>query len=149
MKIKVINKNSDIALPSYQTNYSSGLDIRSNQDCVLKPDEIKVITTGIFIEIPKHSDFLVEAQIRSRSGLSKDGLIILNAPGTIDNDYNGEIKLIVMNCSNYVQKIIKGSRLAQMVFCKVERIEWEEVSSFETDVQNKRNDNGFGSTGIQ
>lgn len=149
MKIKVINKNSDIALPSYQTNYSSGLDIRSNQDCVLKPDEIKVITTGIFIEIPKHSDFLVEAQIRSRSGLSKDGLIILNAPGTIDNDYNGEIKLIVMNCSNYGQKIIKGSRLAQMVFCKVERIEWEEVSSFENDVQNKRNDNGFGSTGIQ
>ena len=149
MKIKVINKNSDIALPSYQTNYSSGLDIRSNQDCVLKPDEIKVIATGIFIEIPKHSDFLVEAQIRSRSGLSKDGLIILNAPGTIDNDYNGEIKLIVMNCSNYGQKIIKGSRLAQMVFCKVERIEWEEVSSFENDVQNKRNDKGVGSTGIQ
>lgn len=148
MQIKIINKNKDISLPSYQTNYSSGLDIRCNQDFTIQPDEIKVVTTGLFINIPMNNEYLLEAQIRSRSGMSQKGIIILNSPGTIDNDYNGEIKLIVMNCNRHTQKIIKGTRLAQIVFCRVEKIEWNEVLSFEYELNNNRNENGLGSTGI-
>ena len=144
MKVKVINKSSH-PLPSYATSGSSGMDLRANllEPVLLESLERKLIPTGIYLELP--SGF--EAQIRSRSGLAiKQGLTCLNSPGTIDADYRGEIKVILINLSGEVQQIENGDRIAQMVFQQVEMVELIEVSSIESTT---RNEGGFGHTGKQ
>lgn len=141
MKVKVINK-SEWDLPQYETKASAGLDLRSNtEDTVLKPLERKLFKTGLFLEIPVG----MEAQVRPRSGLAyKQGLTVLNSPGTIDADYRGEVGVILANLSNEEVKIEKGERIAQLVFAKFEQINWEETKELS---ETERGEGGFGSTG--
>ena len=144
IEVKIVN-NSSNALPEYATNGSSGMDIRANLDAplMLQPLERKLIPTGLFIEIPEGH----EAQIRPRSGLAiKQGITCLNTPGTIDADYRGEIKIILINLSQQEQVIHPGDRIAQMVIQKVERIKWKIVEQLEI---TERNAGGFGHTGQQ
>jgi len=144
MNCKVINKSLN-DLPEYATQFSAGLDLRANlsADIVLEPLQRTLIPTGIFIELPEG----YEAQIRPRSGLAvKHGISVLNSPGTIDSDYRGEIKVILVNLSkeNFVLK--NNERVAQMVVSKYQKIEWESVDSFS---QTERGDGGFGHTGVK
>jgi dUTP pyrophosphatase len=142
IEVKIVN-NSSNALPEYATNGSSGMDIRADLDAqlMLQPLERKLIPTGLFIEIPEGH----EAQIRPRSGLAiKQGITCLNTPGTIDADYRGEIKIILINLSQQEQVIHPGDRIAQMVIQKVERIKWKIVEQLEI---TERNAGGFGHTG--
>ncbi len=142
MKVNIIN-HSKHDLPSYATEYSAGLDLRANigSPIELKPFERQLIPTGLFIELHKG----YEAQIRPRSGLAfKNGITVLNSPGTIDADYRGELKVLLINLSNSPFMINDGERIAQMVIAKHEQINWEEVTSMnETD----RGSGGFGHTG--
>jgi dUTP pyrophosphatase len=144
IEVKIVN-NSSNALPEYATSGSSGMDIRADLDAplMLQPLERKLIPTGLFIEIPEGH----EAQIRPRSGLAiKQGITCLNTPGTIDADYRGEIKIILINLSQEEQVIHPGDRIAQMVIQKVERINWKIVEQLEV---TDRNAGGFGHTGQQ
>ena len=144
MKIRVIN-SSKHSLPHYETLASAGMDLRANieQSIVLKPLERKIVPTGIFMELP----IGIEAQVRPRSGLAaKKGITVLNAPGTIDADYRGEVGVILINLSKEDFIINDGERIAQMVIAKHERAEWEEV---ETLTETDRGSGGFGSTGTQ
>jgi len=140
--VNIINRSTN-PLPAYATDGSSGMDIRAQLEApvVLKPMERFLIPTGLFVELPE--DF--EIQVRPRSGLAiKQGITCLNTPGTIDADYRGEIKVILINLSNEVQTIQHGDRIAQMVFQKVEKINWEAV----TDInETERGTGGFGHTG--
>lgn len=144
MKIKIINKSRHI-LPHYETIASAGMDLRANltEARVLKPLERSIVGTGLFIELPIGT----EAQVRPRSGLAaKKGITVLNAPGTIDADYRGEIGVILVNLSNENFTIQNGERIAQLVIAKHERAEWEEVEILsDTD----RGKGGFGSTGTK
>lgn len=144
MEIKVINKSKH-ALPNYETLASAGMDLRANVDqpIVLKPLERAIVPTGIYMELP----IGYEAQVRPRSGLAaKKGITVLNAPGTIDADYRGEVGVILANVSSEDFIIENGERIAQMVIAKHERAEWVEVESLsETD----RGAGGFGSTGTK
>lgn len=142
MKIKIINKSVH-PLPEYATTASAGLDLRANIDepIVLKSLERYAVPTGLFIELP----IGYEAQIRPRSGLAfKNGITVLNSPGTIDADYRGEIKIIVVNLSNEPFTINNGERVAQMVIAKHEQAEWTLVEQLE---DTERGTGGFGSTG--
>ena len=142
--IKVINK-SNHDLPHYETSASAGMDLRANieQPINLAPLERTIVKTGIFIELP----IGYEAQVRPRSGLAaKKGITVLNAPGTVDADYRGEIGVILVNLSNEDFTIENGERVAQLVIAKHERALWEEVKTLsDTD----RGSGGFGSTGIK
>lgn len=140
--IPIVN-HSHHPLPSYATAGSSGVDLRAfiPSPLQLAPMERILVPTGLHIALPPNW----EAQIRPRSGLAiKQGLTCLNTPGTIDADYRGEIKVILINLSNKVQTIQDGDRIAQMVFQQVEKMEWQLVSSLET---TQRGDGGFGHTG--
>ena len=142
MKVNIVN-NSGHPLPSYQTSSSAGMDLRANleQDVTLNSLERKLIPTGLFMELPVG----FEAQIRPRSGLAfKHGLTVLNSPGTIDADYRGEIKVLLVNLSSEPIKISDGERVAQMVIASHEQVEWEPVSNLE---DTDRSSGGFGSTG--
>lgn len=142
IEIKIINK-SDNSLPEYATSGSSGMDIKAHLSDVvtIKPMERILIPTGLFLEIPDG----YEAQIRPRSGLAiKNGITCLNTPGTIDADYRGEIKVILINLSSEEQVIRHGDRIAQMVFQKVEKAVW--LKTQEINV-TERNEGGFGHTG--
>ncbi len=142
IEIKIVNTTSN-SLPGYATSGSSGMDIRANLDQPqsLQPMQRALIPTGIFIEIPEG----YEVQIRPRSGLAiKNGITCLNTPGTIDADYRGEIKVILINLSQEEQVIQHGDRIAQMVVQKVEQAKWKLVDELET---SERNDGGFGHTG--
>ncbi|MBK8087245.1 MAG: dUTP diphosphatase [Chitinophagaceae bacterium] len=142
MTVRVIN-HSNNPLPTYATEGSSGMDIRAyiKEAVELKPLQRALIPTGLSIELPQG----FEAQIRPRSGLAvKQGITCLNTPGTIDADYRGEIKIILINLSNETQIIQSGERIAQMVIQKVEKINWE--LSVEIEDTN-RSAGGFGSTG--
>ncbi|HVM87782.1 MAG TPA: dUTP diphosphatase [Puia sp.] len=142
IKVNIINE-SDNALPQYATPGSSGMDIRANlsQPVFLKPFERYLMPTGLFIELPKGC----EAQIRPRSGLAiKQGLTCLNSPGTIDADYRGEIKVILINLSQEEQVVRHGDRIAQMVVSKVDKIKWAPVKKIG---KTRRNKGGFGHTG--
>lgn len=142
MKIKVINKSKH-ELPSYATGAAAGMDLRANisEPIVLKSLERTLVATGLFIELPVG----YEAQIRPRSGLAfKNGLTVLNSPGTIDADYRGEIKVILVNLSKEDFTINDGERVAQMVMAKHEQAEWQEVQVLE---ESTRGEGGFGSTG--
>ena len=142
IRVKIINASSN-ALPEYATKGAAGMDIRANleKSLVLKPLERYLVPTGLFIELPDG----YEAQIRPRSGLAvKQGLTCLNSPGTIDADYRGEIKIILINLSQEEQTILHGDRIAQMVIHQVERIKWKTVKSIS---ETKRHAGGFGHTG--
>jgi len=144
IEIKIINKSSN-ALPEYATTGSSGMDIRANLDMpqTLQPLERTLIPTGLFIELPQG----YEAQIRPRSGLAiKQGITCLNTPGTIDADYRGEIKVILVNLSKEEQVIHPGDRIAQMVVQTVEQVQWKPVEEIADTV---RSAGGFGHTGKQ
>lgn len=140
--IKVIN-TSKHALPNYETPSSAGMDLRANikTPIILKTLERAMVPTGLFMEIPQG----YEAQVRPRSGLAaKKGITVLNAPGTIDSDYRGEIRVILINLSNESFVIENGERIAQMVISKHENIEWDEAVTLNV---TERGAGGFGSTG--
>lgn len=144
MKVKIINR-SNHPLPAYETIYSAGMDIRANvpEPSTLKPLQRAIVKTGLFIELP----IGYEAQVRPRSGLAaKKGITVLNAPGTIDADYRGEIGVILVNLSNEDFTIDNGERIAQLVIAKHERVAWEEVDELE---ETMRGSGGFGSTGVE
>jgi len=142
MKVKIINKSKH-PLPAYATSASAGMDLRANLDSpiVLKSLERSLVPTGLFIELP----IGYEAQIRPRSGLAfKNGLTVLNSPGTIDADYRGEVKVILVNISKEDFTIQDGERIAQMVIAKHKQAEWMEVQEL---LETERGAGGFGSTG--
>jgi dUTP pyrophosphatase len=142
MKIKIINKSKH-ELPNYATHAAAGMDLRANIESpiVLKPLERSLVATGLFIELPVG----YEAQIRPRSGLAfKNGVTVLNTPGTIDADYRGEIKVILVNLSNQEFVVNDGERVAQMVIAKHEQAEWTEVEQLN---ETNRGAGGFGHTG--
>lgn len=142
MKVSIINKSKH-PLPSYETEHSAGMDLRANIDepLVLAPMKRALISTGLFIELPdKH-----EAQIRPRSGLAaKHGITVLNSPGTIDADYRGEIKVILINLSDKDFAVNDGDRIAQMVVSTHERVVWVEAEHLQDSL---RGAGGFGHTG--
>ncbi len=143
MNIKLINK-SNHPIPNYETEASAGMDLRAfiDESITLQPLERTIVKTGLFIELP----IGYEAQVRPRSGLAaKKGITVLNAPGTIDADYRGEVGVILVNLSNESFTIENGERIAQMVIAKHERAEWIEV---ETLSETSRGEGGFGSTGL-
>jgi len=142
MTVKIINK-SNHELPHYETVASAGMDLRANlsESRVLKPLERTIVGTGLVIELP----IGYEAQVRPRSGLAaKKGITVLNAPGTIDADYRGEIGVILVNLSNEDFQINNGERIAQLVIAQYGRIEWDQV---EVLSETARGEGGFGSTG--
>ena len=142
MRVKIVNKSSN-DLPSYSTEYSAGMDLRANleKEIVLKPLERVLVPTGLFIELPEG----YEAQIRPRSGLAlKKGITILNTPGTIDADYRGEIRVILINLSGEDFVIQHGDRIAQMIISSHETVQWEVAGVLE---ETKRGAGGFGHTG--
>tara|TARA_B100000949_G_C14168499_1_gene402273 strand:+ start:385 stop:816 length:432 start_codon:yes stop_codon:yes gene_type:complete len=143
MTVKIINK-SNHQLPAYETIASAGMDLRANlkDKVVLSPLDRVIVKTGLFIELPVG----YEAQVRPRSGLAaKKGITVLNAPGTIDADYRGEIGVILVNLSKEAFVINDGERIAQLVIAKHERAEWQEVEVLE---ESDRGEGGFGSTGV-
>lgn len=144
MKIKILNQ-SNHPLPAYETNYSAGMDLRAflSEPVILNPLERALIPTGLYIELP-HG---YEAQVRPRSGLSiKKGLTVLNTPGTIDSDYRGEVKVIVINLSAETVEITNGDRIAQMIIAQHEKAQWEQVEQLTV---TKRGSGGFGHTGAK
>lgn len=143
-KVKVINRSSN-ELPQYATPLSAGLDVRANNDepIVMKPLARAIVPTGLFLEIPAG----YEVQVRPRSGLAaKKGITVLNAPGTIDADYRGEVCVILVNLSNDEFTVEKGERIAQLVLARHETIEWEAAEELS---DTERGTGGFGSTGTK
>ena len=144
MKVNIVNR-SRFSLPQYATVHSAGLDLRADleQSLILKPLERSLVPTGLFIELPEG----YEAQIRPRSGLAiKHGISLVNTPGTIDPDYRGEIKVIVVNLSDTPFTLEPGERIAQMVIARFEHISWNEVESLS---ETARGEGGFGHTGVK
>jgi dUTP pyrophosphatase len=144
MQVKVVN-TSKHSLPSYQTEFSAGMDLRAELEApvTLAPMQRTLIPTGLFIELSKG----IEAQIRPRSGLAfKHGITVLNSPGTIDADYRGEIKVLLINISKEDFTIQDGERIAQMVIAKHEQITWMPVKEL---ASSQRAAGGFGSTGVK
>ena len=144
MTINIINKSAHV-LPNYETIASAGMDLRANitESVTLKPLGRAIIKTGLFIALP----IGYEAQVRPRSGLAaKNGITVLNSPGTIDADYRGEIGVILVNLSNDDFVIQNGERIAQMIIAKHERAEWIEVQEL---TETSRGEGGFGSTGVK
>ena len=144
MQIKIINK-SQHELPNYETIASAGMDLRANitESITLKSLERAIVKTGLFIELP----IGYEAQVRPRSGLAaKNGITVLNSPGTVDADYRGEIGVILVNLSNQDFIIQNGERIAQLIIAKHERADWIEVAELS---ETSRGEGGFGSTGVK
>ena len=142
MNIRIINKSKH-DLPSYETEASAGVDLRSDlaEAIIIKPLERVLVPTGLFIELP----IGYEAQVRPRSGLAiKKGITVLNSPGTIDADYRGEIKVILINLSNEDFVINDGERIAQMIISSHEKAQWHEVKEL---IKTERGSGGFGHTG--
>lgn len=144
MKIKIVNKSKH-QLPSYETINSAGMDLRANIDepFILKPLQRSLLPTGLFIELPPG----YEAQVRPRSGLAfKKGVTVLNTPGTIDADYRGEIKVILINLSDEDFIVNDGERIAQMIISAHEKADWAEVDEL---LESERGAGGFGHTGVK
>jgi dUTP pyrophosphatase len=142
VKLKIKKLKNEAQIPSYQTKEAAGFDLHSIEDVVLKPGERKLIGTGLAFEI----EYGYEVQIRPRSGLAyKHGITVLNTPGTIDSDYRGEIKVLLINHSNDAFEIKKGDRIAQAVVAPVIQAEIVEVEELS---ETKRGEGGFGSTGV-
>ena len=143
MKLKIVN-TSDNPLPEYETTGSAGVDLRAQlqEPVMLKPLQRALIPTGLYIELPDG----YEAQVRPRSGLAlKKGVTVLNSPGTIDSDYRGEIKVIMINLSNETTVINTGERIAQLIISKFEKVQFKEVDELN---ETERGEGGFGSTGV-
>jgi dUTP pyrophosphatase len=143
MKIRIVNRSRH-SLPAYETIASAGMDLRANleSDVLLKPLDRTLVPTGLFMELPVG----FEAQVRPRSGLSvKHGITVLNTPGTIDADYRGEVKVIMVNLSSEEYIIHDGDRIAQMIIARHERAEWEQVDELN---ETTRGAGGFGHTGV-
>jgi dUTP pyrophosphatase len=139
--VRVFMEKSDLPLPSYATEFSSGVDLRSCESAKIQPGQRMAVGTGMKVEIPEG----YECQVRPRSGLAlKHGVTVLNAPGTIDSDYRGEIRVILVNFGESPFRIEKGDRIAQMVLARVEKINWEESPDLG---DTGRGSGGFGSTG--
>jgi dUTP pyrophosphatase len=144
MKVKIVNKSA-FDTPFYATERSAGMDIKANIETpiVLQPLQRAMVPTGLYIALPEGT----EAQIRPRSGLAaKHGITVLNTPGTIDADYRGEIKVILVNLSNEEFTINPGERIAQMVVARYEKVEWDSVEVLD---ETERGVGGFGSTGTR
>jgi len=144
MKVQIVNHGRH-ALPQYATPLSAGLDMRANLDApiVLAPMQRVLVPTGLYISLPAG----YEAQVRPRSGLAlKHGVTVLNSPGTVDADYRGELRVILVNLSNEPFTIEDGERIAQMVVTRHERVEWEEVDTLD---ETERGAGGFGHTGVR
>ena len=144
MEVKIVNRSGH-PLPDYSTSLSAGMDLRASlsEPVLLKPLERKLISTGLYMELPEG----YEAQIRPRSGLAlKKGISVVNTPGTIDADYRGEIGIILINLSGEDFLVNNGERICQMVINKVERISWNQVETLE---DSDRGAGGFGHTGNQ
>ena len=144
MKVKIVNKSA-FDTPFYATERSAGMDIKANIEApiALQPLQRAMVPTGLYIALPEGT----EAQIRPRSGLAaKHGITVLNTPGTIDADYRGEIKVILVNLSNEEFTINPGERIAQMVVARYEKVEWESVEVLD---ETERGAGGFGSTGTK
>lgn len=140
MIVQVINQSLNM-LPAYETPQSAGMDVKCTEHIVINPGERVLAKTGLYVEIPAG----FEIQVRPRSGLAlKQGVTVLNTPGTIDADYRGEIGVILINHSSTVVEFAKGDRIAQLVMARVERIEWQLTESLSG---TKRGQHGFGSTG--
>jgi len=143
MNIRIINKSKN-SLPAYETLHAAGMDLRAEleEQIVLKPMERKLVPTGLFIELPEG----FEAQIRPRSGLAfKHGIGIVNSPGTIDADYRGEVKILLINYGDQPFEINTGDRVAQMVVARHEKVNWEQVDSLN---ETTRGAGGYGHTGV-
>ena len=144
MKLKIVN-TSDNPLPEYETTGSAGVDLRAQlqEPVMLKPLQRALIPTGLYIELPDG----YEAQVRNRSGLAlKKGVTVLNSPGTIDSDYRGEIKVIMINLSNETTVINTGERIAQLIISKFEKVQFKEVDELN---ETERGEGGFGHTGVK
>lgn len=144
MKLKIVN-TSDNPLPEYETTGSAGVDLRAQlqEPVMLKPLQRALIPTGLYIELPDG----YEAQVRPRSGLAlKKGVTVLNWPGTIDSDYRGEIKVIMINLSNETTVINTGERIAQLIISKFEKVQFKEVDELN---ETERGEGGFGHTGVK
>lgn len=144
MQVKVINRSSN-PLPAYSTLLSAGMDVRAelSESITLEPMQRVIVPTGLYFEIPAG----YEIQVRPRSGLAaKHGITVLNSPGTIDADYRGELKVILVNLSSDPFVIEKGERIAQIVLAAHAHIEWEETSELS---DSERGEGGFGSTGVK
>ncbi len=144
MKVKIVN-TSDNPLPQYETSGSAGVDLRAQlqEPVMLKPLQRALIPTGLYLELPDS----YEAQIRPRSGLAlKKGVTVLNSPGTIDSDYRGEIKIILINLSNETTIINTGERIAQLIVSKYEKVSFKEVDELN---ETERGEGGFGHTGVK
>ncbi len=141
MVLKVKKLKEDVKLPVYSTDGSAGLDLFSAEEVEIPPGQWKLVGTGISIELPDG----FEAQVRPRSGLALKGITVLNTPGTIDPDYRGEVRVILLNLSDQNFKVEKGMKIAQLVISKFERVKVEVVDSLS---DTKRGEGGFGSTGI-
>jgi dUTP pyrophosphatase len=142
VKVKVINQSGN-ALPGYETAHAAGMDLRADlkEPVTIEPGQWRLIPTGLFVEIPEG----YEGQIRPRSGLAfKHGITVLNSPGTIDADYRGEIKVILINHSRVPFTVRQGERIAQLVIARYEQIEWVESDQL---AETRRGSGGFGSTG--
>ena len=142
MKVKIINRSNN-ALPAYETIHAAGLDLRAHltEAITIEPMQRQLIPTGLFIELPVG----YEAQIRPRSGLAfKNGITVLNSPGTIDADYRGEIKVLLINFSNETFTVNNGERIAQMVLAAHAQIKWDEVTELSS---TERGEGGYGHTG--
>jgi dUTP pyrophosphatase len=142
MKVQIVNKSTN-PLPAYQTNGAVGLDLRANESLLIEAGERALISTGLYISIPEG----YEGQVRPRSGLAiSEGLTVLNAPGTIDSDYRGEIKVILLNTDKQNFFVIEtGDRIAQLIISPIQKVELEEVQELD---KTDRGESGFGSTGI-
>ncbi len=142
MKVKIVNKSLN-GLPAYETTYSAGMDLRADlsESMILRPLERKLVPTGLYIQLPEG----YEAQIRPRSGLALNkGVTVLNSPGTIDSDYRGEIRIILINLSNEDFVIHHGERIAQMIISTYKQVEWDNVMVLGS---SERGEGGFGHTG--
>lgn len=142
---KIYNASAN-ELPAYASEYAAGMDIRANlaESIVIQPGEWKPIPTGLFVELPSNC----EAQIRPRSGLAmKHGITVLNSPGTIDPDYRGEIKVLLINHSQEPFEIQNGERIAQMVIARFQQIQWQTVDGVDELSNTQRGDGGFGHSG--
>jgi len=143
MKVRIVNRSKNV-LPAYETLHAAGMDLRADLEgpITLKPMERKLVPTGLFIELPEG----FEAQIRPRSGLAfKHGIGIVNSPGTIDADYRGEIKVLLVNLSDQDFVVNSGDRVAQMVIARHEKVSWEPVGELN---ETTRGHGGFGHTGV-
>lgn len=142
MKVKIVNRSA-YPCPAYATEQSAGVDLRANltEPVVLQPLQRTLVPTGLYIALPKG----YEAQVRPRSGLAaKHGITVLNSPGTIDADYRGELRVILVNLSGDAFEIVPGERIAQLVIARLEQVEWEPVAELD---DTARGEGGFGSTG--